>query len=61
MVYAGLAAPKESTRIESTGAIVVWGLGATAMFPTASEGVLGTGKYSVGPTGVVACLGRTWT
>ena len=61
MVYAGLVAPKESTKIASTGGMVVWGLGGTAMFPTASEDVLGTGKYSLGPTGVIAYLGKTWT
>lgn len=61
VVYAGLVAPKESVKIESTGGVFVWGVGSTAVFPTASEEVLGTGKYSAGPTGVVAYLGRTWT
>jgi hypothetical protein len=30
------------------------------MFPTASENVLGTGKYSLGPSAVVAYLGPKW-
>jgi hypothetical protein len=61
VVYAGVVAPKKSTKIESTGGVFVWGLGTTAVLPTASEEVLGTGKFSAGPTGVVAYLGRTWT
>ena len=61
MVYVGAVAPKKSIKIESTGGVVIWGVGATAMFPTASEEVLGTGKYSLGPTAVVGYLGRTWT
>ena len=61
MVYAGVAAPKKSIKIESTGGVVIWGVGATAMFPTASEEVLGTGKYSLGPTAVFGYLGKTWT
>ncbi len=61
MVYVGAVAPKKSIKIQSTGGVVIWGVGATAMFPTASEAVLGTGKYSLGPTGVVGYLGHTWT
>ena len=61
MVYVGAVAPKETIKIESTGGVFLWGVGATAMFPTASENVLGTGKYSLGPTGVVGYLGREWT
>ena len=60
MAYVGLAAPKKLIKIESTGAAVIWGVGATSMFPTASEDVLGTGKYSLGPTAVVAYLGPEW-
>jgi len=61
MVYVGVAAPKETIKIRSTGGVFLWGVGATAMFPTASEDVLGTGKYNLGPTGVVGYLGREWT
>jgi hypothetical protein len=61
LVYVGAVAPKKSIKVKSTGGVVIWGLGATAMFPTASETVLGTGKYSLGPTGVVGYLGKTWT
>jgi hypothetical protein len=61
LAYVGVVAPKTSIKIESTGGAFIWGAGATAMFPTASEAVLGTGKYSLGPTGVVGYLGREWT
>jgi hypothetical protein len=61
MVYVGVVAPKKSIKIESTGGVFIWGVGATAMLPTASDEVLGTGKYSPGPTGVIGYLGRQWT
>jgi hypothetical protein len=60
MVYVGVASPKETIKIESTGGAFLWGVGVTTMFPTASEDVLGTGKYSLGPTGAVGYLGREW-
>jgi hypothetical protein len=60
LVYVGLAAPKKPIKIESTGGAVIWGVGPTSMFPTASEDVLGTGKYSLGPAAVVGYLGREW-
>lgn len=61
MVYVGLASPKKVIKIESTGAVVIWGLGPTTMFPTASDEVLGFGKYGLGPAGVAAYLGPKWT
>jgi len=60
LTYLGLAAPKKPIKIESTGGAIIWGVGPTAMFPTASEDVLGTGKYSLGPSAVVGYLGREW-
>jgi hypothetical protein len=61
VVYVALASPKAPIRVEKTKAAVVWGLGGTVTFPTASEKVLGNGKYSVGPAAVAAYLGKTWT
>jgi len=61
MIYVGLVSPKKVIKIESTGGAVLWGVGPTTMFPTASDEVLGFGKYGLGPAGVVAYLGRTWT
>lgn len=61
VVYVGLASPKKPIKVASTGAAVIWGVGATAMFPTASDEVLGAGKYGVGPSAVAAYLGPKWT
>ena len=61
MVYVGLLAPKKSIKIEATGGMLIWGAGPTMMFPTASEAVLGTGKFSLGPAAVVGYLGPEWT
>lgn len=61
MVYVGAVAPKETIKVASTGGMLIWGAGATVMLPTASEEVLGTGKYSLGPTGVFGYLGKEWT
>jgi hypothetical protein len=61
MVYVGLLAPKKSIKIEATGGMLIWGAGPTMMFPTASEAVLGTGKFSLGPAAVVGYLGPQWT
>ncbi len=61
MVYVGLTSPKKVIKVESTGAAVIWGVGPTTMFPTASDEVLGFGKYGLGPAGVIAYLGQKWT
>ncbi len=61
MVYVGLVSPKKAIKVESTGAVVIWGVGPTTMFPTASDEVLGFGKYGLGPSGVVGYLGQKWT
>jgi hypothetical protein len=61
MVYVGLLAPKQSIKIAATGGMLIWGAGPTMMFPTASEAVLGTGKFSLGPAAVVGYLGPQWT
>jgi hypothetical protein len=39
----------------------VWGVGATFKFPTASNDLLGEGKYQVGPTFMYFYLGKQWT
>ena len=38
----------------------VWGLGPTFKFPTASEPVLGSGKYQVGPAAMAINMGKPW-
>jgi hypothetical protein len=55
MYYVGLVSPKEAPKIGD--ASLVWGLGIDQSFPTASEDVLGTGKWSTGPAALVGYLG----
>ena len=40
------------------GGDIVWGLGPTFSFDTATQKFLGTGKHSIGPAGVFAFIGR---
>jgi len=40
---------------------IVWGLGATFKFPTASDDSLGQGKYQAGPAAMVLNIGENWT
>jgi hypothetical protein len=59
MFYVGFFSPK--TGIKHTGgATSVWGVGADIAAPTAQEGVLGTGKWSAGPSALYAYLGPKW-
>jgi hypothetical protein len=39
---------------------VFWGVGPVLQFPTATNDVLGSGKWAAGPTAVVGYLGKTW-
>ena len=40
---------------------LVWGVGATFKFPTASDDALGQGKYQAGPAAMVINIGEKWT
>lgn len=60
LTYVGVFSPKQPIHFDGGGKLV-WGAGPTAMFPTAEEDVLGTGKYSLGPAFVAAYLGPEWT
>ena len=40
---------------------LVWGVGATFIFPTASSDALGRGQYQAGPAGMLFKLGKRWT
>lgn len=39
----------------------IWGLGATFVFPTASDQILGKGKYQIGPAGMLFRMAKPWT
>jgi len=57
--YVGLFAPNEPT-ILGNGAKFLWGLGFDLGFDTASEDVLGGGKYSAGPSALAVYMGETF-
>ena len=59
MYYVGLFSPKEPTRL-ANGALALWGLGFDLALPTAQEEILGSGKYSAGPSALAVYLGETF-
>jgi hypothetical protein len=40
---------------------LIWGFGPALQFPTATDSLLGAGKYAAGPTGVVLWQSAGWT
>jgi hypothetical protein len=59
MYYVGLFAEKEPVKLDN-GAKAVWGLGFDVGLPTATEDVLGTGKWTAGPSVLGVYLGPKW-
>lgn len=59
LVYVGLLSP--TSAIKTKSASIIWGVGPTVIFPTASKEILGQGKYQLGPAAVVGYLGKEWT
>jgi hypothetical protein len=39
----------------------IWGIGATFVFPTATDDILGQGKFQAGPAAMYFILGKIWT
>jgi len=58
ITYVGLVSPRKPNK--AAEGIFVWGAGPTLIFPTASEKVLGQGKYQAGPAAVAAYIGKKW-
>jgi hypothetical protein len=58
MYYIGLFSPKKP--VDAGEGKLVWGLGFDLAFPTASEDILGSGKWSAGPSALAAYLGPKW-
>jgi len=56
--YVGLISPKEPMKLGKGS--FVWGLGFDAGFPTASKDVLGSEKYTAGPSALGVYLGPKW-
>lgn len=57
--YVGLFSPKKGIK-HDTGGTSVWGLGFDLAFPTAFEEILGSGRFSAGPSALYAYLGPKW-
>ena len=59
LYYVGLLSPKKGIKLDG-GGTVVWGLGFDMGFPTATDDILGTGKWQAGPSALAAYLGPKW-
>jgi hypothetical protein len=59
MIYLGLASPKQGIS-HGEGQTSVWGIGLGQTFPSASDDILGSGKWSMGPAALYAYLGQKW-
>lgn len=59
IAYVGLFTPRKSSKLGEGK--FIWAAGPTFIFPTASEDLLGQGKYQAGPAGAIAYLGKDWT
>ena len=57
--YVALFSPNEGIKHEGGGSSV-WGVGFDLAMPTATEDILGTGKWSAGPSALYAYLGPKW-
>jgi hypothetical protein len=59
MYYNGLLAPSKGNKLEN-GASLLWGAGVCLGFPTATEDLLGTGKWMAGPSVLGVYMGPKW-
>lgn len=59
MYYVGLFAPKKPINLEG-GAKFLWGAGFDLGIPTATEDILGTGKWTAGPSALGVYMGPKW-
>jgi hypothetical protein len=58
LYYVGLAAPKKA--MDAGNGKFLWGAGISAGFPTATEDILGAGKYTMGPSALAVYMGKKW-
>ncbi len=58
MYYVGLFSPKDPP--DMLNGKFLWGLGFDLGFPTASDDILGTGKWTAGPSAIGAYMGPKW-
>jgi hypothetical protein len=57
----GLGDTSESLFLSPRGGSIIWGVGPIVQLPTATETLLGSGKFSMGPTGVILRQDKGWT
>ena len=58
MMYVGLFSPQQPKKLGE--GIFAWGLGFDIGLPTASEDILGTGKWTAGPSALAVYMGSKW-
>lgn len=58
MMYVALFAPNEGIKMGDGN--FLWGAGFDLGLPTASEDILGSGKWTAGPSGLVVYMGPKW-
>ncbi len=58
MYYVGLFSPNEGT--DMLNGKFLWGAGFDLGFPTATEDILGTGKWTAGPSALAVYMGPKW-
>jgi hypothetical protein len=58
LYYIGLFSPKEAPNM--LNGKFVWGLGFDLGLPTATDDILGTGKWTAGPSAIGVYLGKKW-
>jgi hypothetical protein len=59
MYYVGLFSPEKGIDV-GNGEQFLWGLGFDLSFPTASKDILGSGKWSAGPSALGVYMGKKW-
>lgn len=60
MYYVGLFAPNKGVDLEGLEGKFLWGAGFDISLPTATEDVLGSNKWSGGPSALAVYMGPTW-
>ncbi len=60
MMYVGLFSPAETKKVGKYGGNFVWGLGFDVGLPTASDDILGSGKWTAGPSALAVYMGSKW-
>jgi hypothetical protein len=60
MMYVGLFSPANAKTVGKSGGKFTWGAGFDIGLPTASEDILGSGKYTGGPSALAVYMGRKW-